>query len=221
MTTLRFRYQTLDFGDTEIHVRTLKNNQQFSDPNDIALKLGISSATWPLFGIIWESGEILARIMQSYDIEGKRILEVGCGIALASLVLNNRKADITATDYHPEVETFLQENTRLNNNRDIPFVRTDWNDKHSGLDTFDVIIGSDLLYERGHADQLAQFINRHAKKACKIIIIDPGRSQHGLFSKNMEALGYLYSHSKPENIEHLSRPITESNRFQVLQYQRH
>ena len=47
----------------------------------------------------------------------KRILEVGCGLGLASLVLNERSADISATDYHPEVETFLKINTELENHR--------------------------------------------------------------------------------------------------------
>ena len=37
----------------------------------------------------------------------KRILEVGCGIGLSSLILNRLNADITATDYHPEAEKFL------------------------------------------------------------------------------------------------------------------
>jgi len=128
MAKLRFRYQSIEFGNTDIHIRTLKDNQQFSDPSGIASELGISSANWPLFGIIWASGEILANLMFDYDIEGKKILEVGCGIALASLVLNNRLADITATDYHPEAQNFLNENTKLNHDKDIPFVRTNWND---------------------------------------------------------------------------------------------
>ena len=40
--------------------------------------------------------------MFEFEIAGKRILEVGCGIGLASLVLNHRPGDITATDHHPQ-----------------------------------------------------------------------------------------------------------------------
>jgi tRNA1(Val) A37 N6-methylase TrmN6 len=36
--------------------------------------------------------------------EGKRILEIGCGIALSSILLNEKNADITVNDDHPEVE---------------------------------------------------------------------------------------------------------------------
>ncbi|HKI60595.1 MAG TPA: methyltransferase, partial [Mariprofundaceae bacterium] len=171
MALLRVRYQTFEFGDTDIHLRTLRDNQEFSDDDGEAEVLGISSATWPLFGIVWPSGQVLAHLMSDFDIKGKRILEVGCGIALSSLVLNQREADITATDYHPEAGNFLQENTELNEGRDIPFVRTGWADEETNLGKFDLIIGSDLLYERGHAELLAQFLNQHANEHCEIIII--------------------------------------------------
>jgi predicted nicotinamide N-methyase len=98
----RVRYQTLEFEDVDIHVRALRDNQEYSDDDGEAEKLGISSAQWSLFGVLWASGEALARHLFDYNIEGLRILEVGCGLGLASLVLNHRHADITATDYHPE-----------------------------------------------------------------------------------------------------------------------
>jgi predicted nicotinamide N-methyase len=95
MSDARVRYTTLEIGDMDIHIRMLRDVLQFHDPEGIAEKLGISSAAWPLFGVIWPSGEVLARLMMDYQVEGKRVLEVGCGIALASLVLNYRAADIT------------------------------------------------------------------------------------------------------------------------------
>ena len=215
---LRFQYQTIEFGKTDIHVRTLRDNFQYEDTDDVARKLGIGSATWPLFGVLWASSEILARIMHTHVIKGKRILEVGCGIGLASLVLNKRLADITATDYHPEVENYLLVNTELNDCNVIPFTRTGWNDEISKLGLFDIIIGSDILYERGHADSLSEFINQHAKPQCKIILIDPGRKHHARFSKNMVTLGYTHSQSKVENTEDLCLNLGNYNRFQVLEY---
>ena len=95
MTTLRLRYQTLEFETTDLHLCTLRDRNQFYDPAGEAEKLGISSAVWPLFGIAWPSGIVLAEFMQEYDIDNKRILEVGCGIGVSSLLLNKRNADIT------------------------------------------------------------------------------------------------------------------------------
>jgi predicted nicotinamide N-methyase len=207
MSSLRIRYQTIEFDDLDIHVRTLRDNQQFSDTNGVAEALGISSAMWPLFGVVWPSGEILAHLMSDFEIAGKRILEVGCGIGLASLVLNHRLADITATDYHPEAESFLRMNAKLNDDEEIPFVRTGWSDEDSGLGEFDLIIGSDLLYEREFVHLLAAFIDQHAKAHCDVIIVDPGRGNHARFSRHMTGLGYSHSQSKPENADYLTQPF--------------
>jgi predicted nicotinamide N-methyase len=193
---LHYRYQTIEIGGLNIHVRTLLDLHQFSDPDNEALKLGISSERWPLFGLLWASGEALANLMLEQDIEGKRILEVGCGIALASLVLNHRGGDISASDIHPQVGEFLLENTRINQDVPIPFFQGDWEDESSGLGGFDLIIGSDLLYERSHVIPLAGFIDRHANPSCEVILVDPGRGHHANFSKKMVSLGYTHEQTR-------------------------
>lgn len=216
MSKIRVRYRTIEFGNTDIHIRTLRDKQQYSDDDGAASKKGISSAMWPLFGVIWDSGEILARLMYDYEGKGLRILEVGCGIALASLVLNHRLMDVTATDYHPEVEGFLRKNVKLNDDKEIPFVCTGWGDGDSGLGEFDLVIGSDLLYEREHVELLSAFIEQHAKQTCEVILVDPGRGHHARFSKKMVSLGYLHSQEKPEDVSYLIQPFAG----QVLHYHR-
>ena len=179
-----------------MHIRSLKDRRQFDDPLGEAEDLGISSAQWPIFGMMWDSAEILAQHMEHHIIKDKRILEVGCGLGLASLVLQSRSADITATDYHPETENFLIENSHLNKLKDIPFIRCDWSGTDDALGTFDLIIGSDVLYERPHASMLANFINRHANPSCTILLIDPGRGNHSHFSKHMAEFGYTLNASR-------------------------
>ena len=119
MSKLRLAYQTLEFGEIDIHLCTLRDSQQFHDPAGIAEKLGISSASWPIFGVVWPSSLVLAHFIHNFDTGAKRILEVGCGMAVSSLLLNKKKADITATDYHPETEGFLLRNSRLNDDNSI------------------------------------------------------------------------------------------------------
>jgi predicted nicotinamide N-methyase len=216
MSSLRLRYQTIEFRKVDIHLRTLRNNQEFLDIDGEAESLGISSATWPLFGIVWDAGKVLANHMLDYDIRDKRILEVGCGIGLASLLLNHRQADITATDYHPEAGRFLEENVRLNHGRAIPFVRTGWADGDEELGLFDLIIGSDVLYEGEHVALLSDFIHRHAKPHCEVVIVDPGRGHHARFSKRMEQLGYNHRQHRPGQPSYLSEPFSG----QIIEYQR-
>jgi len=214
--SIRFRYQTLEFINADIHVRTLRDTQQYFDTDGMAEKLGISSASWPLFGVIWDSSKILAHLMSDFNIEGKRILEVGCGIGLASLVLNHRSADITATDYHPEAERFMDENVRINNDEHIPFIRAGWGDSDDALGKFDLIIGSDLLYEPDHIHLLAGFIDRHTAQACEVIIVDPGRGNHSNFSKRMVNLDFSHTQSKPLDTAYLTLPF----KGQLLRYKR-
>ncbi|MDH5547024.1 MAG: protein N-lysine methyltransferase family protein [Gammaproteobacteria bacterium] len=206
MSNVRHRYQTIEFGDSDIHLRTLRDRQQYDDPEGIADKLGISSATWPLFGIVWDSSKVLAHLMYEFEIQGKRILEVGCGMALSSHVLNSRLADITATDYHPEVENYLEINVVLNKGKPISFLRCDWADENDELGVFDLIIGSDLLYELDHPALLSTFIDEHAKRQCEVIIVDPDRAQQNAFCKKMAAMDFSFTKSKPVNTDYLANP---------------
>jgi predicted nicotinamide N-methyase len=197
---LEYSYKTLEFEDIDIHLKTLKNKNQFSDDNHAARDLGISSAQWSLFGVVWDSAIILANEMLSEEITNKEILEVGCGMAVASHVLNARGANITATDYHPEVESFLLKNTELNNKNKIPFVLENWNTEESNLGKFNLIIGSDILYEREHIELLSNFLLTHSQEQCKIIIVDPNRGHINKFTRAMEALGFSHDARKSKKI---------------------
>lgn len=205
MTKLRLRYQTVEFGETDIHLCTLRDRQEFSDPIGAARQLGISSASWPIFGVVWPSSLVLAHFMMDYRTDTKRILEVGCGIALSSLLLNKQHADVTATDYHPEVESFLQRNTVLNNDKPIAFERVDWSDQHDTLGRFDLIIGSDLLYEDDHIALLSDFIELHANPQCEVVIVDPGRGRKSKLSKKLQGYGFQASEQKPVHTHYLSK----------------
>ncbi len=196
MSTVRLRYQTLEFGEIDIHLCTLRDRQQFHDPDGIAEGFGISSASWPIFGVVWPSGLALADFIDGYDTGTKRILEVGCGTALPSLLLNSKGANITATDCHPEVAGFLLRNTLINNGAAIAFERTDWADKDDHLGNFDLIIGSDLLYEDQHTELLADFINAHARPVSEVILVDPGRGRKTKLIIAMEKFGFSCAYQK-------------------------
>lgn len=203
MTNIRLCYQTIEFGKVDIHLCTLRNRQEFYDPDGEAERLGISSSTWPIFGVLWPSGIVLANYICQFDTRSKRILEIGCGTALTSLLLNKRQDDITATDYHPEAGKFLDRNTDLNRDDKISFVRADWSGEDTELGLFDLIIGSDLLYEDEHVELVGNFINKHARQECEVVIVDPGRGRKNKLTKKMEGFGYTSSHFKPTDTAYL------------------
>jgi len=190
MSSFTTRLDTVSVAGLSYRIRSLSDLQQFDDPQQLAERCGISSASWPLFGVLWPSGLMLAEIMSTRDIVGLDILELGCGLGLASMITNRRGGRITASDHHPLAAEFMAENTILNDMKTTRFKQCDWNKPVTGMGQFDLIIGSDLLYEPDHPQLLSRFIDVHARLGANVIIVDPGRRQMSKFRKHMSQLGY-------------------------------
>jgi predicted nicotinamide N-methyase len=190
------REVTVRLGDHDYSIRALSDRQQFADPAHHAARIGISSSLWCLFGQVWPSGRVLAQAMSSFDVSGKRILELGCGLGLSSLVLQRRGADITASDHHPLAESFLQHNATQNLLPHVRFCDLRWEIADEVLGRFDLIIGSDILYEQGHAALLAAMLVRHAKPTAEILITDPGRGNSAAFTRALLAQGYTVTEQR-------------------------
>ena len=183
-------------GGISYRLRVLSDRQQFADPDVHSQRLGISSAQWCLFGQLWPSGRLLAQAMSRADIAGKRILEIGCGIGLASLVLQRRGADIVATDMHPLAEPFLAYNAALNALPAVHYRQMRWDQPLPTLGDFDMIIASDVLYERNHADLLSSVVARHARGNAEVLVTDPGRGNSAPFTRLMIAQGFDHSENR-------------------------
>lgn len=184
------RELVIRLGDHDYRIRALSDLQQFADPQLLAERIGISSALWSLFGQVWPAGRVLAEAMSSHDIVGKRILELGCGLGLSSLVLQQRHANITASDHHPLAESFLRHNAAQNQLRAIDYCDLRWEVPHASLGRFDLIIGSDILYESSHADLLAATVLRHALPDAEVLITDPGRGNSAAFTRALVSQGF-------------------------------
>jgi predicted nicotinamide N-methyase len=168
----------------------LADHQQFAADEGAAELAGISSATWPHFGQLWPAGNVLAERLAGFAIAGKRILEVGCGMALSSLVLHGRGADITASDHHPLAAEFLARNARLNDMTAVAYADTHWDRPDATLGLFDLIVASDVLYERGHAVGIAEFIARHTAPIAEVLISDPGRGNAAALRRLLMEQGF-------------------------------
>lgn len=177
-------------GAAGLAIRSLRDRQQYFDPLGAAEAAGISPANWPLFGQLWPSAQKLADLMQVWEFGMCRVLEIGCGLALASLVVHRRQGNVTASDCHPLTELFLNANLDLNHLPPLKYRVGNWGRSNPLLGEFDLIIGSDILYERGHPEQLAAFIQCHAATHAEVVIIDPNRGNRSGFHRQMARLGY-------------------------------
>jgi predicted nicotinamide N-methyase len=100
---------------------------------------------------------------------------------------------------------FLDENTRLNGLPRMSYRHGLWGTaalREDGLPNltlpqdadvsglFDLIVGSDILYERDDEGTLARFIHDHAATRAEIWVIDPNRGNRAVFHKHMARLGF-------------------------------
>lgn len=203
-------------GDSDFRIRTLLNKQQFSDSDGAAERAGVSPASWPLFGVVWPAGLALAETMSRFPVDGKNILELGCGIGLTSLVLARRGANITACDHHPLAGDFLRQNAELNGLLPITFLNAPWLGPNPLLGRYDLIIGSDLLYERDHAALLAGFINHHTNPAAQVLIADPGRGYVSPFSALMVTQGYVRTAQPMPMAQSVGMPASRGQLFSFV-----
>jgi predicted nicotinamide N-methyase len=204
MPSYRTQQTTLHIeGVADLRVCALADRRQYADPFGAAAAQGISSAEWPLFGLVWPSGLQLAACIGHRALQsGERILELGCGLALASLVAHRRGADISASDHHPLVAGFLAKKLRLNRLAPLPYHHTAWalpagpgpfgQARWPGADLarYDLLIGSDLLYDRDASLALAGCIARHASEQAEVWIVDPDRANRAGFTRRMAQGGW-------------------------------
>jgi len=187
-------------GAPHLTIQSLLDRQQYADPLGEAEALGISSASWPLFGLLWPSSQALANwVEHRASVPRERILEVGCGLALASLVMHRRGEDVTASDCHPLTSRFLSDNTSLNDMAPLPYRHGNWADADDAPvredrpvveGRFDLIMGSDVLYERDESGHLSRFIDRHAHAKAEVLIVDPNRGNRSGFNRRMATAGF-------------------------------
>lgn len=131
----------------------------------------------PYFGILWPAAEALAIFLNDHPefIKNKKVLELGCGLGFPSLVASHLGAEVLATDYHPDVEEYFIRNCR-HSSVISSYKRLNWRQSTESLDQFDVVMGSDVLYESKHASEVAQGLIRFLRPGGKILLSDPGRN---------------------------------------------
>lgn len=194
--TYKTRRERLRLGGFELEIETLDSlNETIDQVFDLLLREGrpeLLERLCPYFGVIWPSafalGKRLAEVPSS-QVLGTELIELGCGLAIPSLVAARRGARVTAADFHPEVPRFLESNRRLNG-APLRYLEVDW---LQGADlpqqTYDWVIGSDILYEAHYAEPVARAFSRLVKPGGRIMLADPGRPYLQLFHDEMRKLG--------------------------------
>jgi predicted nicotinamide N-methyase len=176
----------------------------------------IDPETWthdekmPYWAELWPSGIALATLLaeETLPLRNVRVLELGCGLGLPSIVAAQLGAHVTATDYYPEALDLLGINAALNG----VSVRTrevDWRTPPD-LGRFDVVMAADVLYERWQTACMVDMLARTLLPTGRAILIDPDRVTAREFSSAATFRGFLVE-KQPYCVEGQSGPISAYN----------
>ena len=129
----------------------------------------------PYWAELWPSALVLAERLAEMRGEGRRLIELGCGAGLAATAAALAGFDVTATDYYEDATRFAAVNAVRNGAPRPHTLMVDWRHLPTDLARFDVVLASDVLYERPYGLLIARAIDALLAADGIAILADPGR----------------------------------------------
>jgi predicted nicotinamide N-methyase len=114
----------------------------------------------PYWAELWPASLALAAALP--DVAGLRVVELGCGLGVPSLVAAARGAEVIATDWAADAVDLLRENA-ARNGLELQAETRDWRDPWP--DRFDLVLAADVLYEQRNVEPLLERLRELAPKA--------------------------------------------------------
>lgn len=127
----------------------------------------------PYWAELWPSALELAEVVAALGVAGSRVVELGCGLAVPSLVAARAGAQVLATDWADDAVALLRENA-ARNGLALQAESVDRRRPEPLLERapFDLVLAADVLYERRYVDVLLDLLPRLGGE---ILFAEPGR----------------------------------------------
>ena len=127
----------------------------------------------PYWAEVWPSGLALARFVASRTLRGTGVLELGCGLALPSIVASLQGARVLATDWSPDALVFAERNAERNGAA-LETARVAWSRAGElvGRGPWQLVLAADVLYERRNVEPLLELL---PGLGSEVLLADPGR----------------------------------------------
>jgi len=127
----------------------------------------------PYWAELWPSGVALARAAAGLVTPGERVVELGCGLGVASIAAALSGGQVLATDWSTEALDFTRENAARNGVLlETALVAWTEPDELVARAPWDWVLAADVLYENRNVEPLAALLPRLSDRA---LIADPGR----------------------------------------------
>jgi predicted nicotinamide N-methyase len=170
---------------------------------------GAAARPVPYWARLWPSGETLAiELAKSPPGPGTRVLELGCGLGLPSIVAARGGADVFATDSSSDAVAFAAHSLALNE-LDAAVAQADWTqdgDALAGRGPFDLVLAADVLYTTANADEAVRLLPRLVEPNGEVWLADPDRAGGRRFLQGSRKSFYLQTREHGEVRLHTLKP---------------
>jgi predicted nicotinamide N-methyase len=168
----------------------------------------------PYWADIWPSARVLATYVASQDGKGRSLLELGCGAGLVATAAALAGFRVCATDYYDDALRFTELNVAKHTGQ-MPETRlVDWRKLPTDLGRFNVVVGSDVLYEPAYGELVARAIDITLTGGGEAVIADPGRIAAEAFVEDAAERGLrLMAHEQVPFVEGAIRQTISLYRF--------
>jgi predicted nicotinamide N-methyase len=146
----------------------------------------------PYWARLWPSAITLAGAVleRAGQVTGRQVIELGCGLGLPSIAAAAVGARVLATDYYDAALEFVRYNSLVNLGFPIASLNLDWRKPPSGLGRFDLVLASDVLYERRDVAPLAALVPQLVANGGEVWLAEPGRPAAAAFLELLRELGW-------------------------------
>lgn len=147
----------------------------------------------PYWAELWPSARIMATLVRAMSGAERSLLELGCGSGLVATCASLAGFDVVASDYYEDAVRFARVNAPRNGGRPIQGMMLDWRHLPADLGRFDVVVASDVLYERPYGPLVARVVARALAPGGTAFVADPGRVGREPFLASLESAGLRLS----------------------------
>ncbi len=168
-----------------VDLATVENLEAYLDRDRL---LGDSTYEPPYWALVWSGARLfLPGFLDRHDVAGSRVLDVGCGLGVVSLVLAAAGAQVTALDRAGPALEFVSRSIERNQLA-VECCSMDLADL-SPERRFDHVIAAELLYERESFPALAQELVERVSAGGRLTVVDAHRIDTTGFYTEVERVG--------------------------------
>jgi predicted nicotinamide N-methyase len=143
----------------------------------------------PYWAELWPSARVLGEWLLGQRGQNRTLLELGCGSGLVSTCAALAGFNVTVSDYYDDAMLFAKVNAWRNSATPPNTVAIDWRNLPADLPRYDVVVASDVLYERTYGPVVASAIALTLAPAGVAWLADPGRVARDTFVRALGPAG--------------------------------